>query len=111
MDDTKLGDPWKVVQTFSHRHVYDVLEKEDVNQGADQGNPDAYQEDSSSDYIFHDVEDEDDEVEDEGDEVDRRDDVVHVDSRIVHRLDREDDNNNEDMNSSEDENDSDDSYM
>ena len=104
LDDTKLGDPWKVVQTFSHRHVYDVPEKEHVNQGADQGNPDAYQEESSSDYIFHDVEDEDDEVEDEGDEFDRRDDVaVHVDARIVHQLDREDDNNNEDMNSSEDE--------
>jgi hypothetical protein len=24
LEDTKFGDPWKVVQKFSHRHVYDV---------------------------------------------------------------------------------------
>jgi hypothetical protein len=48
LDATNFGDPWKVVQIFRHRNVYDVLEKDD------EGNAGAYQEDvGSEDPIVH----------------------------------------------------------
>ena len=101
LDDTKLGHPWKVVMTFSHRHVYDVPEK---NDGADvevQGNDSAYQEEiCSSDRIVQDVQDA---YEDEDSQIDRPDEVEHIDARIVDDLERQDDNANELLDMSEDE--------
>ncbi|XP_010233141.1 uncharacterized protein LOC100826217 [Brachypodium distachyon] len=56
MDDTRFGKSWKVLQTYTLRHVYDVLESEN-GEDIDQGNQDAYQEDnSSSNFIVQDVE-------------------------------------------------------
>lgn len=73
-----------MVQTFSHRNVYDVPEKDD------EGNEGAYQEDvSSEDHIVHQVEDVEDEVGHEDDMVDQEDEVVHVDARVVRDLERE----------------------
>jgi hypothetical protein len=83
LEDTKFGDPWKVVQTFRHRNVYDVPEKDD------EGNEDAYQEDQGSeDPIVRQNEDEEDEdVDDhEDDMADRSDDVIFVDSQTVGQL-------------------------
>ena len=48
LEDTKYGAPWKVVQTFSHRHVYDVPEDEEGTQQGEEINKDAYQEDLCS---------------------------------------------------------------
>ena len=103
LEDTMFGHPWKVVQTFGHRHVYDVPEKEDGDEDLYVGN-DAYQEEEGSlDPIYHDFVDEDDEVEVEEEEVDRSDEVVHVDARIVHEQENQDDSGNADMDMSEDE--------
>ena len=35
LDDPKLGHPWKVVQKIQYRHLWDVPEKEDVEDIAD----------------------------------------------------------------------------
>jgi hypothetical protein len=63
LDDTKFGDPWKVLQTFRDRNVYDVPKKDD------NGNLDAYQEEKfSEEHIVHQTENKEDDVEfqDEG---------------------------------------------
>ena len=44
MEDTKYGNDWNVVQTFSHRHLYDVPELETGELNA----TDAYQEEMPS---------------------------------------------------------------
>jgi hypothetical protein len=83
LDDTKFGDPWKVVQTFRHRNVYDVPELDD------EGNAGAYQEDlGSEDPIVHQIEDEGDEHVDDREDymADRSDDVIIVDSQTVRQL-------------------------
>ena len=93
VDDTKLGAPWKVVQNFSHRNLFDVPEKEDATEVIDQLREDAYQEDTgTSDIIVNDVvlENEVDDVDAEADLVDPREDLEHVDARIVDELERED---------------------
>ena len=87
LDDTKFDHPWKVVQKFSHRHVYDVPEKKVGDEDAFEVNGDPYQEEEGSlDPIYHDVDDvgDEEEVEDEG--VDHPDEVVRVDSHIVRDL-------------------------
>jgi hypothetical protein len=92
LDDTKFGDPWKVVQTFRQRNVYDVPEKDD------EGNAGAYQEDvGSEDPIVHQIEDEvDEDVDDhEDDMADRSDNVVLVDSQTIKQLAGENGVNND----------------
>ncbi|KAK1610659.1 hypothetical protein QYE76_034332 [Lolium multiflorum] len=106
LEDTKFGDPWKVVQKFSHRHVYDVPELEDGNDDAFVRNEDAYQEDEGSvDHTFHDVVDLDEEAEVEAEEDDHRaDEVVHIhDARTIRELENGEDSPNVDMDMSEDE--------
>ena len=104
LDDTKFDNPWKVVQTFSHRHVYDVPEKESGDDDAYVGNEDAYQDEmGSSDHIFINVEGEDQDVELEDEDADRSDDVELVDARTMRRLEEEDETDYVDM--SEDEED------
>jgi hypothetical protein len=83
LDDTKFGDPWKVVQTFRHRNVYDVPKIDD------EGNAGAYQEDvGSEDLIIRQIEDEEDEDVDDHEDymADCSDDVVLVDSQTVKQL-------------------------
>ncbi|KAK1676993.1 hypothetical protein QYE76_037841 [Lolium multiflorum] len=106
LEDTKFGDPWKVVQKFSHRHVYDVPELEDGNDDAFVRNEDAYQEDEGSvDHTFHDVVDLDEEAEVEAEEDDHRAaEVVRIhDARTIRELENEEDSPNVDMDMSEDE--------
>ncbi|KAK1650747.1 hypothetical protein QYE76_068552 [Lolium multiflorum] len=106
LEDTKFGDPWKVVQKFSHRHVYDVPELEDGNDDAFVRNEDAYQEDEGSvDHTFHDVVDLDEEAEVEAEEDDHRaDEVVRIhDARTIRELENGEDSPNVDMDMSEDE--------
>jgi hypothetical protein len=98
LDDTKFGDPWKVVQTFSHRTVYDVPENDD------EGNEGAYQEDiCSDDHIVHQIEDVEDEVVKEDDMADHSDEVVHVHARTVRQLGQVDARKNDHMDLSDDE--------
>lgn len=40
LDDPKLGDPWKVVQRIQPRHVWDVPEKEDIEDDRSSANID-----------------------------------------------------------------------
>lgn len=81
LDDTEFGEPWKVVQLFRDRNVYDVPEKDA------QGSSNAYQEDSfSEDFIVHQSENNEDEAEFEDQEVVSSDEVVHVDAHIVHEI-------------------------
>ena len=104
LDDTKFENPWKVVQTFSHRHVYDVPEKESGDDDAYLGNEDAYQDEmGSSDNIFINLDGEDQDVELEDEDADRSDDAEHVDARIMRRLEEEDDTNYVYQETSEDE--------
>ncbi|KAK1603221.1 hypothetical protein QYE76_018224 [Lolium multiflorum] len=106
LEDTKFGDPWKVVQKFSHRHVYDVPELEDGNDDAFVRNEDAYQEDEGSvDHTFHDVVDLDEEAEVEAEEDDHRAaEVVRIhDARTIRELENGEDSPNVDMDMSEDE--------
>ena len=104
LDDTKFGNPWKVVQTFSNRRVYDVPEKEDGNEGAFQGNGDAFQDDiGSTDYTFQDVEEQEDAGDVEADMVASRHEGVRVDARIVHQLAQQHGSSTIDMDISEDE--------
>ncbi|KAK1685076.1 hypothetical protein QYE76_045924 [Lolium multiflorum] len=104
LEDTKFGDPWKVVQKFSHRHVYDVPELEDGNDDAFVRNEDAYQEDEGSvDHTFHDVVDLDEEAEVEAEEDDHRADVRIHDARTIRELENGEDSPNVDMDMSEDE--------
>ncbi|KAK1684005.1 hypothetical protein QYE76_044853 [Lolium multiflorum] len=106
LEDTKFGDPWKVVQKFSHRHMYDVPELEDGNDDAFVRNEDAYQEDEGSvDHTFHDVVDLDEEAEVEAEEDDHRaDEVVRIhDARTIRELENGEDSPNVDMDMSEDE--------
>ncbi|KAK1666957.1 hypothetical protein QYE76_055116 [Lolium multiflorum] len=106
LEDTKFGDPWKVVRKFSHRHVYDVPELEDGNDDAFVRNEDAYQEDEGSvDHTFHDVVDLDEEAEVEAEEDDHRaDEVVRIhDARTIRELENGEDSPNVDMDMSEDE--------
>ena len=101
LEDIEFGFPWKIVQTFSNRKVFDVPENEFGNEATDQDNL-AYQEDvCEMDRRYQDVPDvgdEDDDVE----VVDRPDEVERVASRFVQDLEKED-NSNEDMDISEDE--------
>lgn len=101
LEDIEFGFPWKIVQTFSNRKVFDVPENEFGNEATDQENL-AYQEDvCEMDRRYQDVPDvgdEDDDVE----VVDRPDEVERVASRFVQDLEKED-NSNEDMDISEDE--------
>ncbi|KAK1667487.1 hypothetical protein QYE76_055646 [Lolium multiflorum] len=105
LEDTKFGDPWKVVQKFSHRHVYDVPELEDGNDDAFVRNEDAYQEDEGSvDHTFHDVVDLDEEAEVEAEDDHRADEVVRIhDARTIRELENGEDSPNVDMDMSEDE--------
>ena len=45
---SKYGAPWKVVQTFSHRHVYDVPENDEGTEQGEETKKVAYQEDQCS---------------------------------------------------------------
>ena len=88
LDDTTFGDPWKVVQTYRNRDVYDVPEKELGLEGADEQAGYAYQEDiGEMDHVIlhHEVEDE---MEVQAD--DREDEPEEVDARIVRQLSRKD---------------------
>jgi hypothetical protein len=78
LDDTEFGEPWKVVQLFRDRNVYNLPEKDA------QGSSNAYQEDSfSEDFSVHQSENNEDEAEFEDQEVVSSDEVVHVDAHIV----------------------------
>ena len=90
LEDTKYGAPWKVVQTFSHRHVYDVPENDDGHEQGDVVNKDAYQEDvCSPSRILNDVEDEDEETELGNLGVDCIAELERIEKRIGPQLRRE----------------------
>ena len=96
LDDTEFGEPWKVVQLFRDRNVYDVPELDA------EGNSNAYQEDSfSEDFIVHQAENNEDEAEFEDQEVDSSDELVHVDAHIVDALLQR--RNHEELENSDDE--------
>ncbi|KAK2662282.1 hypothetical protein Ddye_000856 [Dipteronia dyeriana] len=50
IDDYKLGTNWKVVQNIQHRHLWDILEMNDIENSQDTDN--VYQENESSDIHF-----------------------------------------------------------
>ena len=98
MEDTYLGKDWKVVQTFSHRHLYDVPESETGELNA----TDAYQEDIAApsftvnniDPLFHTFSRDDEEG-------------TPVDPKIVAEIEKNAENNDEDSATDEDEQDND----
>ena len=98
MEDTDLGKDWKLVQTFSHRHLYDVPESETGELNA----ADAYQEDmavatstvNNVDPLFHTFSRDDEEG-------------TPVDPKIVAKIEKNAENNDEDSATDEDEQDDD----
>jgi hypothetical protein len=98
MEDTALGKDWKVVQTFSHRHLYDVPESETGDLNA----VDAYQEDMAAagftmnnvDPLFQTFSRDDEEG-------------TPVDPNIVAEMEKNAENNDEDSSTDEDEQDDD----
>jgi hypothetical protein len=98
MEDTALGNDWKVVQTFTHRHLYDVPESETGELNAE----DAYQEDMSAstftvnnvDPLFHTFSRDDEEG-------------MSVDPKIVSEIEKNAENNDDDSTTDEDEQDGD----
>lgn len=94
MEDTHLGKDWKVVQTFSHRHLYDVPESETGELNA----TDAYQEDivaptftvNDVDPVFHTFGRDDEEG-------------TPVDPKIIAEIEKIVENNDEDSATDEDE--------
>ena len=99
LDDTKFGNPWKVVRTFSHRHVFDVPE---INEDTDDTNKQlhvAYQEDNTSHIIVKEVVIQDIDVDDEF----HAEEGELVDARLVEELERQVDNDTEALDMSEDE--------
>ena len=102
LEDTKYGAPWKVVQTFSHRHVYDVPENDEGTQQGEEINKDAYQEDlCSSARIVNVVDDEEEDV--DVDDLDLNDEVQRIEKRIGAQLRRELDALNKEVQNSDDE--------
>ena len=102
LEDLEFGLPWKIVQTFSNRKVFDVPENEFGKDAVDQEYL-AYQEDVSQMVpTFKHVLDEGDEEGDDVAVVDRPNEVEHIAARIVQDLEKED-NISEDMYISEDE--------
>jgi hypothetical protein len=102
LEDGEFGLPWKIVQTFSNRNVFDVPEREFGNEIMGEENL-AYQDDiCTMDHNINYVIDDDDEVEVDVEDADRRDELEHVDERYDCDLEKED-NNNEDIELSEDE--------
>ncbi|KAM1849277.1 hypothetical protein ACFX14_013323 [Malus domestica] len=62
IDDLKLGHPWKVVQKIQHRHVWDVLEKDDDDDDNDDENDEDDDEyECESDNSIRPVQDDNDE--------------------------------------------------
>jgi hypothetical protein len=93
LDDTTFGDPWKVVQNYMNRDVYDVPENELGNDGAHEHAGYAFQEDiGETDHIIRDVDEEDDEDESEFQPDNQVDKVERVDARIICELAKEDNN-------------------
>jgi len=43
----KLGENWKIVQRFRHRHVYDILENENIDAEEDNANDKVRQDEES----------------------------------------------------------------
>lgn len=90
LEDTKLGHPWKVVQTFSHRNVYDVPETDEAIEDVEEINKDAYQEDNcSTGRIVNDIEPEEEEGDVQDDSVARQQQVNRIARRIRGELERE----------------------
>jgi hypothetical protein len=51
LEDTKLGDSWRVVQDFGHRHIYDVEEaaqNHEIREQVQMRSQEAYQEENTS---------------------------------------------------------------
>jgi hypothetical protein len=99
MEDTALGKDWKVVQTFTHRHLYDVPESETGELNV----ADAYQEDMAAenftmnnvDPLFHTFSRDDEEG-------------TPMDPKIVAEIEKHAENNDEDSSADEDEDEHDD---
>ena len=93
MEDTKYGNDWNVVQTFSHRRLYDVPELETGELNA----TDAYQEEMpSTTCIVKDI----DQLFDTYSRDDEEGTPVHA--SIVHDLLKDDNNYDEDSGTDDD---------
>ena len=57
LQDTKLGEPWKIVQSIQHRGVFDVLEVEGGESYDNIEDSDAFQQEAIVDVVSINVED------------------------------------------------------